>query len=77
MVIYSHQAFTRKQKKDGDNFEEKYIALLRDTANMTSEELAKKHLGVDLTKPEFWQTGADLVKEDIDEFLSLSEQFIK
>lgn len=74
--LFSSSIYAQAQK-DGDNFEEKYIALLRDTANMTSQELAKKHLGVDLTKPEFWQTGADLVKKDIDEFLSLSEQFIK
>ena len=60
-----------------DNFEEAYIALLRDTANMSTEELAQKHLGVDLTKPDFWQAGADLVKKDIDEFLALSEQFVK
>jgi pepF/M3 family oligoendopeptidase len=59
-----------------DNFEEAYIALLRDTANMTTEELAAKHLGVDLTKPDFWQAAADLVKKDIDEFMSLSEQFV-
>lgn len=59
-----------------NNFEEAYIALLRDTANMTTEELAQKHLGVDLTKPDFWQAGADLIKKDIDEFLELSEQFI-
>jgi oligoendopeptidase F len=59
-----------------ENFEEAYIALLRDTANMTTEELAQKHLGVDLTKPDFWQAGADLIKQDIDEFLKLSEQFV-
>ena len=59
-----------------NNFEEAYISLLRDTANMTTEELAEKHLGVDLTKPDFWQAGADLVKKDIDEFLRLSEQFV-
>lgn len=74
--LFSAGIYAQAQK-DGDNFEDKYIALLRDTANMTSEELAQKHLGVDLTKPDFWQAGADLVKKDIDEFLSLSEQFIK
>lgn len=63
--------------KTQDNFEEAYISLLRDTANMTTEELAQKHLGVDLTKPDFWQAGADLVQADIDEFLELSEQFVK
>lgn len=59
-----------------DNFEEQYIALLRDTANMSTEQLAQKHLGVDLTKPDFWQEGADLVAKDISEFLRLTEQFI-
>lgn len=59
-----------------DNFEDQYVALLRDTANMSTEELAKKHLGVDLTKPDFWQAGADLVAKDIEEFLAITEQFI-
>ncbi|MDR3191345.1 MAG: M3 family oligoendopeptidase [Lactobacillaceae bacterium] len=63
--------------KDQANFEEAYIALLRDTANMSSEDLAKKHLGVDLTQPDFWQKAADLVKADIDEFLTLSAQFVE
>ncbi|MCT4396726.1 M3 family oligoendopeptidase [Periweissella beninensis] len=62
-------------KKTGD-FEEQYIALLRDTANMSTEELAKKHLGVDLTKPDFWQAAIDIIAQDINEFLTLSEQFI-
>ncbi|CAH0419412.1 M3 family oligoendopeptidase [Periweissella ghanensis] len=59
-----------------DNFEDQYIALLRDTANMSTEELAQKHLGVDLTQPDFWQAGADLVAKDITEFLALTEQFV-
>lgn len=58
------------------DFETAYIALLRDSANMTSEALAQKHLGVDLTQPDFWQSAADLVKADIDEFLALSAEFI-
>jgi pepF/M3 family oligoendopeptidase len=58
------------------DFEDKYIALLRDTANMSVEELAHKHLGVDLTQADFWQAGADLIAQDIGEFLALSEQFI-
>ena len=37
----------------GANFEEEYIHLLRDTASMTTEDLAKKHLNVDLTQPDF------------------------
>ncbi|QFR66809.1 M3 family oligoendopeptidase [Furfurilactobacillus rossiae] len=65
-----------KAQASGGNFEDQYIALLRDTANMSTEDLAKKHLGVDLTKPDFWQSGADLVKKDIDEFLKLSDDLV-
>ncbi|MEI5990164.1 oligoendopeptidase F [Enterococcus termitis] len=63
--------------KQGSNFEDQYIALLRDTASMTSEDLAKKHLGVDLTKPDFWQAGIDQVIKDVDEFMELTEKYIK
>lgn len=63
-------------KKEGLAFEDKYIALLRDTTNMNVEELAQKHLKVNLTKEDFWQAGADLIKEDVEEYLNLSQQFI-
>ncbi|AIG66055.1 M3B subfamily peptidase [Weissella ceti] len=59
-----------------DNFEDAYIALLRDSAHMTIEDLAQKHLGVDLTQPDFWQAGADLIKTDIQDFIRLSDQFV-
>ena len=39
----------------GDEFFPRYQALLRDTGRMTAEELAAKHLDVDLTKPDFWR----------------------
>lgn len=58
------------------NFEDAYIALLRDSANMTTEELAIKHLNVDLTEPDFWQKATDLIKADIDEFIELSAEYI-
>lgn len=60
----------------GSDFEEQYIALLRDTASMTSEDLAQKHLGVDLTKPDFWQAGIDQVIKDVDEFMRLTEPYV-
>lgn len=59
--------------KEGKSFEKKYIALLQDTAAMTTEELAMKHLGVDLTKPDFWQAGVDLAIADVNEFLELTK----
>lgn len=58
-----------------DDFENDYIRLLQDTASMTTEDLAKKHLDVDLTEPDFWQAAIDLVLEDIDTYLELTEDF--
>ena len=43
---------------------------------MTTEDLAKKHLNVDLTQPAFWQAGIDMVTEDIQTFMELTEEFI-
>lgn len=62
--------------EDGAGFEDKYIALLRDTGRMTTEDLAQKHLNVDLTKPDFWQAGISLVKQDVETFLALTEEYI-
>lgn len=62
--------------EQGSSFEQEYIDLLRDTASMTTEELAQKHLGVDLTNPDFWQAGINMVLEDIQNFMELTEEFI-
>lgn len=59
--------------KIGD-FEKRYIALLRDSGSMMIEELAKKHLDVDLTRIDFWQNAMDILNRDIEEFLILSEK---
>ena len=39
------------------------FSALRDTASMTTEDLAgRKHLNIDLTQPDFfWQAGIDMV----------------
>lgn len=60
--------------KQPENFEEKYIALLKDTGAMTVEELAMKHLGVDVTKVDFWAQGVQLMAEDVDQFIALANQ---
>lgn len=62
--------------ESGESFEDDYIALLRDTANMTTEDLAQKHLDVDLTKADFWQDAINLVHADVDEYLELTEKYI-
>lgn len=58
--------------KDPATFEEKYIALLQDTGRMKTEELAKKHLGADLTNTAFWQAAIDAAAEPIAEFQALA-----
>lgn len=60
--------------EEGKGYEEKYIALLKDTASMTVEELAEKHLHVDLTQPEFWEKGVQLCMDDVEEFLRMTEK---
>lgn len=70
MGIYAHAM------KQGTSFEDGYIALLRDTASMSTEALAQKHLGVDLTKPDFWQAGIDTVLADVHEFMELTAAYL-
>lgn len=62
--------------KNPNGFEEKYIALLRDTGSMKVEELAHKHLGVDMTKPNFWEAGINLMEKDVEEFIQLTNDMI-
>ncbi|MFE8696769.1 M3 family oligoendopeptidase [Cytobacillus sp. FJAT-53684] len=63
-----------KALEEGKGYEEKYIALLKDTASMTVEELAEKHLNIDLTKPDFWEKAVQLCMDDVEEFLALTEK---
>lgn len=70
MGIYAHA----QQQSNG--FEAQYIALLQDTASMTAEELAQKHLHVDLTQEAFWQSGIEQIMKDCEEFMRLTEAYI-
>jgi oligoendopeptidase F len=62
-----------KAQEAGPAFEDQYISLLRDTGSMTVEQLAQKHLGVDLTKPDFWQSAVDMAIEDVKQFMALTD----
>ncbi len=57
--------------KEGEAFAERYDALLRDTAVMTVEELALRHLGVRLDEPEFWNDAVAKAVSDVDAFAAL------
>lgn len=61
-----------KALEEGAGFEEKYMALLRDTAVMTAEDLAQKHLGEDITQQAFWEKGIALCVKDAEEFNALT-----
>jgi pepF/M3 family oligoendopeptidase len=60
-------------RETGAGFEERYINLLRDTGRMRVEDLAARHLGVDLTGPAFWQQAVDMAAAEAGEFLRLTE----
>lgn len=57
--------------KEPAGFENKYIALLQDTGSMKAEDLAMKHLGVDITKVDFWSQGIQLLAQDAAEFIEM------
>lgn len=62
--------------EEGSSFADKYDALLRDTGVMTVENLAKKHLDVDLTQRDFWQSAADLCISDVKQFLKMTDHLV-
>jgi oligoendopeptidase F len=70
--LFSSGIYAEAQRQSA-GFEDKYIALLRDTGSMTVEELAQKHLGVDLTKEDFWRSAVHLAVADTEQFLELTE----
>ena len=65
-----------RAKREGSAFADKYRALLGDTGSMTTEEVAAKHLGVDLTKEEFWNDAVNRSLADVDEFVKLANSLM-
>jgi pepF/M3 family oligoendopeptidase len=61
-------------RKEGSAFAEPYKALLADTGSMTTEELARKHLDIDLTDEKFWNDAVDRVLIDIDPYVKLAKE---
>ncbi len=60
-----------RAKNEGPSFAKRYDAVLRESGMMPVEELAKKHLGVDLAKPDFWLESCRAAVADVDAFLKL------
>lgn len=61
-------------RTEGTGFAEKYRQLLMDTGKMTAEELASKHLGVDLTTESFWKSAIDQSLSDVGPFVELANE---
>jgi oligoendopeptidase F len=62
-----------RAKQEGRAFSSAYKALLADSGSMTCEDLARKHLGVDLTTEQFWNDAVGRALKDVDLFLELAE----
>ncbi|MFH2035433.1 MAG: M3 family oligoendopeptidase [Candidatus Zixiibacteriota bacterium] len=66
-----------RAKTEGESFAPKYEALLTDTGRMFTEEVAKKHMGVDLTQPDFWNSAVERCMIDIDLYEKLADEVAK
>lgn len=66
--VYAHATAQSESFADG------YRALLTDTGRMSAEDVARKHLGVDLTRPEFWQDAVRSALVGLDDFVSLAKK---
>jgi pepF/M3 family oligoendopeptidase len=60
-----------RAREEGPPFAKHYRALLADTGRMTTEDIALKHLGADLTRSEFWDAAVARTVADVDEFVAL------
>ena len=68
--LFSLGVYARREAF-GDDFFPRYKALLMDTGRMTTEDLAAKHLDVDLTQPDFWRDTLAMIEPRIDHFEAL------
>jgi oligoendopeptidase F len=63
--------------QEGPTFRERYDALLRDTGRMSVEQLAAKHLGVNVEEIDFWREAVALTAVDVQQFIAMTEDAIK
>jgi len=62
-----------RARKEGAAFADAYRGLLADTGSMNCEEVAKKHLGVDITRQDFWNDAVARSLADVDLFVELTK----
>ena len=68
--LFSLGIYAQKEQAGGD-FEEKYLNILRDTGSMTAETLVQKHLGQDISTPQFWLDSIGIVERSLQQFEQL------
>lgn len=66
--LFANGVYDRAQK-EGEAFAQRYHDLLADTGKMTTEELARRHLNVDLTNRTFWDDAVGRVVADVKPFV--------
>ena len=71
--LFSMGVYSQRQHH-GETFFERYNALLRDTGRMTAEDLARTHLGADLTDDAFWMATIDAFGPRVDAFEKLLDE---
>lgn len=74
--LYSLGLYARRAEL-GAGFFPVYRELLRDTGRMSSEELTLRHLGDDLTRPEFWRRCLRIVEAQVADFERLVDAAVK
>jgi oligoendopeptidase F len=63
-----------KALKEGPEFKNQYVALLRDTGRMSVEQLAQEHLGVNVEEIDFWRDAVALTSVDVEQFIAMTNE---
>ncbi len=67
-------ALLKIYKEQGKKFAKTYNKILIDTGCMNTEELLFNNLGTDITKKEFWNKSLDLIEDDINQFIKITDK---
>lgn len=65
--LFSLGVYAQRERL-GKDFYNAYRSLLRDTGRMTAEEVAERHLGVDLRTPGFWKQSIGVYARKVAQF---------
>ena len=65
--LFSLGVYAQRERL-AERFYPAYVALLRDTGTMTAEDVAVKHLGADLTQPDFWRQSLAIAADSVAQF---------